>query len=172
MCPKIKVFIHKPFNMQQFKTISLIGLLSSAIFFVACNQPKTNPESGDNSKDTLVKETAVKPEPEMPAYDPAMEPTKVGAQFSQVLHDTLGIKMYLFTLKPGDSAALHSHPDHTVYVLQGGTALISMNDGAPQQMELKEGMGFISPALKDYGKNIGKTTIRLVITDIYRPRAK
>ena len=158
--------------MQQFKTIRLIGVLISAIFFVGCNQPKKNPESGGNSKDTLLKEIAVTPETEMPVYDPAMEPTKVGAQFSRVLHDTLGIKMYLFTLKPGDSAALHSHPDHTVYVLQGGTALISINGGAPQKMELKEGVGFISPSLKDYGKNIGKTTIRLLITDIYRPRAK
>jgi len=108
----------------------------------------------------------------MPAYDPAMEPLTVRAQICKLLHDILGIKMYEFTLKPGDSAALHAHLDHTVYVLQGGKALISFNGTAPQEMELKTGMGFISPSLKDYGKNIGTTTIKLVVTDIYRPRAK
>jgi hypothetical protein len=84
----------------------------------------------------------------------------------------LNMKMYEFTLKPGDSAAIHAHPDHTVYVLQGGKLSISFNSAAPQEMVLKTGDGFISPSLTDAGKNIGTTTIKLVVTDIYRPRVK
>ncbi len=138
-------------------------------FLFSCNQPTTSTEKNDNDTTLSVKtaDTA-----NLPTYDPALEPLTVGAQFSKLLHDTLGIKMYEFTLKPGDSAALHAHPDHTVYVLQGGKALLSFNGSAPQKMELKAGMGFISPALNDYGKNIGNTTIKLIVTDIYRPRVK
>jgi hypothetical protein len=101
-----------------------------------------------------------------------MEPLTVGAQFSKKLADTLNVKMYEFTLKPGDSSAIHAHPDHAVYVLQGGKGLISFNGRPPEVMELKTGMGFVSGALTDAGKNIGTTTIKLLVVDIYRPRDK
>ncbi len=139
------------------------------MFLISCNKPTTTSKKKDNETTQVASTTDDTP---MPDYDPTMEPLTVRAQFSKLLHDTLGIKMYEFTLKPGDSAALHAHPDHTVYVLQGGKALISFNGAAPQEMELKTGLEFISPSLKHYGKNIGTTTINLVVTDIYRPRAK
>ncbi len=37
----------------------------------------------------------------MPAYDAAMDPLTVGAKMSKKLRDTLGLKMYEFTVKPG-----------------------------------------------------------------------
>ena len=105
-------------------------------------------------------------------YDPALEPMIVGAKYAKKLQDTLGIKMYEFTVKPGDSVALHKHPDHLVYVLQGGKLRISFNGGPEQEMEFKAGMGFVSPSLTDAGMNIGKTTIKLVVADVYRNRPK
>ena len=105
-------------------------------------------------------------------YDPAMDPLTVGAKFSKKLADTLGIKMYEFTLNPGDSAELHAHPDHTVYVLQGGTLAVTFNKVDRRILELKPGDGFVSGSLSDAGKNIGTTTVKLLVTDIYRPRIK
>jgi oxalate decarboxylase/phosphoglucose isomerase-like protein (cupin superfamily) len=107
----------------------------------------------------------------MPAYDPAMEPLTVGAKFSKKLGDTLNIKMYEFTVKPGDSWALHNHPDHAVYVLQGGKmALFIQATGRQDTLTFPTGMGLISGPLSDSGRNIGNTTIKLLVTDIYRPR--
>ncbi|HMT95559.1 MAG TPA: hypothetical protein PKC62_02645 [Ferruginibacter sp.] len=156
--------------MQQIKTHIRFLTLISVLILISCKQPTTTSEK--HEKDTTQVASTAVDATSMPAYDPTMDPLTVGAKFSKLLQDTLGIKMYEFTLKPGDSAALHAHPDHTVYVLQGGKALISFNGAAPQEMELKTGMGFISPSLNDYGKNIGATTIKLLVTDIYRPRAK
>ena len=155
--------------MRQIKTNIRFLTFVSVLFLISCNQPTTTSEKKDNDTTQVASTTDATP---MPAYDPAMDPLTVGAQSSKLLHDTLGIKMYEYTLKPGESAAFHAHPDHTTYVLQGGKALISLNGAAPQEKELKTGMGFISPSLKHYGKNIGTTTIKLVVTDIYRPRAK
>ena len=155
--------------MLQIKANIRFLVLASVLFLISCNEPATT--SDKNDKDT----TQVVSNPDaasMPEYDPAMDALTVGAQSSKLLHDTLGIKMYEYTLKPGESAALHAHPDHITYVLQGGKALISTNGAVPQEKELKTGMGFISPSLKHYGKNIGTTTIKLLVTDIYRPRAK
>lgn len=155
--------------MQQTKTNAAIFVLISVLILTGCGDAATTSEKKDITATTavLTSDTTA-----IPVYDPAMEPLTVGAKFSKLLHDTLGIKLYEFTLKPGDSAALHAHPDHTVYVLQGGKALISFNGATPQEMDLKTGMGFISPSVKDYGKNIGTTTIKLVVADIYRPRGK
>lgn len=105
-------------------------------------------------------------------YNAAMDPLTVGAKFSKLLQDTLNIKMYEFTINPGDSAELHTHPDHTVYVLQGGKLAVTFNGVNRQILELKTGDAFISPSLSDAGKNIGNTTVKLIITDIYRPRSK
>ena len=101
-----------------------------------------------------------------------MEPLTVGAKFSKKLSDTLGVKMYEFTMKPGDSASLHTHPDHAVYVLQGGKLAVTFQGMGRQIMDLKPGMGFVSGSLSDAGKNIGNTTVKLLIMDIYRPRGK
>jgi hypothetical protein len=39
-------------------------------------------------------------------------------------------------------------------------------------MDLKTGTGFVSGPLSNAGKNIGNTSIKLLVTDIYRPRGK
>ncbi len=140
--------------------------LISILFLAGCNESATTSEKKDTDTTSVITHSDTS---SMPSYDPAMEPLTVGAAFSKKLGDTLNIKMYEFTLKPGDSAALHSHPDHTVYVLQGGKLAVTFQGMGRQIMDLKTGTGFISGALSDAGKNIGNTTIKLLVADIYRP---
>jgi quercetin dioxygenase-like cupin family protein len=155
--------------MQQIKISSSFFAFISVLFLMACNETATTPEKKDiDTISSVTKSDASY----MPAYDPAMEPLTVGAQFSKKLGDTLNIKMYEFTLKPGDSAAMHTHPDHTFYVLQGGKLAVTFQGKDRQVLDLKPGMGAISGPLSDAGKNIGNTTIKLLINDIYRPRGK
>jgi quercetin dioxygenase-like cupin family protein len=155
--------------MQQIKISSCFFAFISVLFLVACNETATTPEKKDIDTVSSVAKSDIT---SMPAYDPAMEPLTVGAQFSKKLGDTLNIKMYEFTLKPGDSAAMHTHPDHTFYVLQGGKLAVTFQGKGRQVLDLKPGMGAISGPLSDAGKNIGNTTIKLLINDIYRPRGK
>ena len=156
--------------MQQTKNSGYFFVLISVLFFLGCNEPTTNSEK--NNVDTTAAVTNNADTSTVPEYDPAMEPLTVGAQFSKKLADTLNMKMYEFTVKPGDSAALHTHPAHAVYVLQGGKLAVSFKGAGRQILDLKTGMGFISGALSDAGKNIGNTTVKLLIIDVYRPRGK
>ena len=142
-------------------TISLV----LAIFFVACSDTATTDKTA-KSDSAIVTD---KDTQSMPMYDAAMDPVKVEAEFAKVLADTLNIKMYEVTLKPGDTSFLHTHPDYTLYVLQGGKIAISANGGR-QEMELKAGMGIIFGSITHSAKNIGNTTIKLLANDIYRPR--
>ncbi len=154
--------------MQQIKTHHCFFVLLSVFFLIACNEPATTSEKNEKDTASIVADNDIS---SMPAYDPAMEPLTVGAQFSKKLRDTLNIKMYEFTVKPGDSWALHTHPDHTVYVLQGGKmALFIQATGRQDTLTLPTGMGLISGPLSDSGRNIGNTTIKLLVHDIYRPR--
>ena len=87
--------------MKQIKTNTyvFIFVVISASFLLSCNQPAAITEK--NNKDTMLiaaNENAFS----IPAYDPTMEPLTVGAKFIKKLGDTLGIKMYEFTVKPGD----------------------------------------------------------------------
>ena len=156
--------------MQQIKNNIQFFVLISMLFLISCNQSANT--SNENDKDTTAVATSSDTS-SMPAYDPAMEPLTVGAKFSRKLRDTLGVKMYEFTVKPGDSWALHTHPDHTVYVLQGGKmALFIQAAGKQDTLTFPTGMALISGPLSDSGKNVGNTTMKLLVQDIYRPRGK
>ncbi|MEJ7823709.1 MAG: cupin domain-containing protein [Chitinophagaceae bacterium] len=149
------------------KSILFIFTLMLAIFFVACNDTATtNKIAATDSTAVTDKDTS-----SMPVYDAAMDPLTVEAAFAKVLGDTLNIKMYEVAFKPGDSALIHTHPDYTLYVLQGGKIAISA-DGGRQEMDLKAGMGVIFGSITHSAKNIGNTTIKLLVHDIYRPRGK
>ena len=157
--------------MKQIKTSTCYLVVISSLFLLSCNQPATTSEK--STEDTTAIAASKDSSSTMPAYDPAMEPLTVGAKFSKKLGDTLNIKMYEFTVKPGDSWALHTHPDHTVYVLQGGKmALFIQAAGKQDTLTFPTGMALISGPLSDSGRNIGNTTIKLLVQDIYRPRGK
>jgi quercetin dioxygenase-like cupin family protein len=155
--------------MQPIKKAFAFFAAISILWLVSCNESATTSDNKDTDTTAIATNNDAS---SRPAYDPALEPLTVGAKFSKKLADTLSIKMYEFTLKPGDSAALHAHPDHTVYVLQGGQLAVTFNGTDRQIMDLKTGTGFVSGSLSDAGKNIGNTTIKLLVTDIYRPRTK
>src|SRR5690349_1168637 len=156
--------------MQRIKTNPCHFVLLAVLLRIACNEPATTSEK--NNRDTLVTVTNSDTS-SMPTYDPAMDPITTGAKFTKKLVDTLNVKMYEFAVKPGESWALHTHPDHTVYVLQGGKiALFNKDAGRHDTLTFPTGTGFVTGPLTDSGKNIGNTTIKMVVHDIYRPRGK
>jgi quercetin dioxygenase-like cupin family protein len=153
--------------MQQIKNSICFFVLISGLFLIGCNESATTSEKNDTDTTSFVTNSDTS---SMPAYDPAMDPLTVGAAFSKKLGDTLNTKMYVATLKPGDSVALHTHPDHTFYVLQGGKIEATIQGKGRQVFDLKKGMGWIGGPATDFGKNIGNTTVKWLEVDIYRPR--
>jgi hypothetical protein len=156
--------------MQRIKTNHCFFVLLSILVLISCNESATT--SGKDKTDTPLTVTS-NDTADMPVYDPAMDALTTGAKFAKKLVDTLNIKMYEFMVKPGESWAMHTHPDHTVYVLQGGKiALFSKTEGRHDTLTFPTGTGFVSGPLTDSGKNIGNTIIKMVVHDIYRPRGK
>ena len=157
--------------MKQLKNKGFFFVIISMLFFIGCNEPSTTSNKNDMDTTPVVTKSDTSAI-SMPAYDPAMEPLTVGAKYSKKIGDTLNMKMYEFIVKPGDSVALHSHPDHAIYVLQGGKAAITLQGKDRQVVDLKTGTGFIHGPVSDAGKNIGTTNLKLLLIEIYRPQGK
>jgi hypothetical protein len=153
--------------MRKFKMI-----LPAMLAIAACNNnPAATSAETTNTDTTKAASTMVSGDTTtQPEYDPAKDGLLVGAQFARKLADTLNVKMYELTMKPGDTATLHSHPDHAVYVVQGGKLAVYFGGTNRVVMDLPTGGALLSGPVSDAAKNIGKTTIKLVIVDMYRPR--
>jgi oxalate decarboxylase/phosphoglucose isomerase-like protein (cupin superfamily) len=146
--------------MKHFSFTSSFFIVLSTLVVFSCNQETKKDEQPEaqSPKSTF-------------SYDAAMDPMNVeAANVTNKFGDTLGIKFYEVSIKPGDTALIHTHPDYTLYIAEGGTLRITPKDAEPQTIDFKTGSGFIFPEGAHSGKNIGTTTIKLVVTDIYRPK--
>lgn len=152
--------------MKFSKFSQVVLLLLTGLFIVNCSQgPKEEPAAPEA--------TPVPPEPEITEryqVDEAMNPLNVYKDHTKVFADSLNVQMYELILKPGDSIGMHEHLDHTVYVLEGGTLLVWPDGKDAVVYNMETGMGFLGGPLKDVAKNTGDTTVRLLITEIFRPR--
>src|SRR5687767_160299 len=155
--------------MSQTKIDVCLVVFLCFLLMIRCNENRTGTEKNVSDATPVASGSDTS---DMAAYNPAMDVYNMGGESIQKLGDTLGMKMYIVTIKPGDSAALHSHPDHIWYVIEGGKASISFNGGERQELDFKSGMGAIAGPLSDAGRNVGNTTVKLLVVDIYRPRPK
>lgn len=86
--------------------------------------------------------------------------------YTKVLLDNEFVRVLQFEMAPGDVIPWHSHPNHVAYVLAAGKIEITDKGQAPVAMDVKVGEALFLPAVTHTGKNVGKTTIKLVITEI------
>ncbi len=82
----------------------------------------------------------------------------------------MGVQMYILTVEPGSSIPLHQHLVYSVYELEGGTFVRYIDGKDPIEMSVSAGGGGVRGPLIDAAKNTGNTTVRLVVTEIHRPR--
>jgi quercetin dioxygenase-like cupin family protein len=101
--------------------------------------------------------------------DASMDPTKVAGTYYKSMKDTLGIRVLIATYQPGQSSAMHSHPDAAVYSISGGTALFTQKDGTKRTSDLKTGTTMFTPADTHTVKNVGKTTMKVLLVEVSRP---
>ncbi len=111
--------------------------------------------------------TATKaPEPGTDKAD--MDAVKVAPNFYKVVADSLGIRMVEVNYKPGDSSALHWHPDYVIYAIEGGTATFYAKDGTKMESVLKAGTAMTRPGEWHSVKNTGKTNIHVLLVEVNR----
>jgi quercetin dioxygenase-like cupin family protein len=100
--------------------------------------------------------------------DAATDATKVSPDLYKLKNDTMGIRVIEINYKPGQSSALHWHPDAALYVIDPGTGEFTGKDGSKRVLELKKGMAIVTPSDTHSVKNIGKTTMRAILVEVNR----
>jgi quercetin dioxygenase-like cupin family protein len=98
-----------------------------------------------------------------------LDATKVAANRYKLMKDSLGLRIIEATYKPGESSAMHSHPDLAMYVISPSKAEFTGKDGKKEVMDLKAGQAAIVPASTHTVKNVGKTTAKVLLVEVNRP---
>ncbi len=96
----------------------------------------------------------------------AEDPLKVAPDMYSLIYENNRVRVMQVVFKPGQSIAKHSHPDHFVYVLEGGKLNISHPDGTSGDNDLKVGQVIWIPAETHWAKNVGPTQIRLLVSEL------
>lgn len=139
-------------------------MLAFAVFFISCNNE--SPTNDSTSKDSTSSGNAAN----YTAFDTSRSVTNISPALYKQLADTLHVKVLKGTYQPGDSSIMHAHPDFALYVLEGSTVELTDAEGKKQNVEFVKDMAVVLPAATHSAKNIGKTTLRLIVVEVDRPR--
>ena len=76
------------------------------------------------------------------------------------------VRVFDARIKPGEKAAMHTHPDHIVYVFNDGKLKLSPSKGKTQEMDLKAGQTIWMDAISHAAENLGKTDAHLLVVEL------
>lgn len=96
----------------------------------------------------------------------AQDPLAVAPGMYRLLFENDRVRVMEVTFQPGQKIAPHSHPDHYVYVAEGGTLRISKPDGSATDATVKPGDVLWIAAETHWAENVGTTVVRLVVNEL------
>jgi quercetin dioxygenase-like cupin family protein len=155
-------FIIKIIVMKQVIRAS-IAALTISFFIISCNNSENKTETTDT--DT----TATTTPADATTQIQEMDAVQAAPTLYKVAKDTMGIRVLEVNYKPGDSSAMHSHPDNALYVIDGGKAEFTGKDGSKQVVEMKNGMTMIGGPETHNVKNVGTTALKAILVEVNRP---
>lgn len=102
----------------------------------------------------------------------AQDPMKVATNvYKKILLDNEKVRIMELSFPPGAATAWHSHPDHSVYAITGGRIQITDKGKPAATIDVKGGTAMFLPAVTHMAKNVGTTTLKLIVTEI-KPQKK
>ena len=102
--------------------------------------------------------------------DPVLDASKVAGDHYKVLNDSLGLRILEVNYKPGQSSALHAHPDYAAYIVEGGTGEITTKEGTKNTTSIKSGTSWVSASDSHSAKNVGKKSFKIILFEVNRAR--
>src|SRR5688572_6985012 len=147
--------------MKQIGKVAIMVLAISFVF-IACNneEDKIEPTTNESTSTATTTETTSQND---------MDAVRVAPGLYTVVKDSMGIRVLNVLYKPGDSSAMHSHPDNALYVIDRGKAEFTAQDGSKQVVDFKSGTTMIRGPESHSVKNIGTTPLKAVLVEVNRP---
>jgi beta-alanine degradation protein BauB len=92
---------------------------------------------------------------------------KTSPDKAKVLLENEFVRVVEYSLKPGEKDSTHTHPPKTSYVISGGTLRVYPENEKPfDAEEVKGNTEWADKRGKHYVKNIGTTTVTILLTEI------
>ena len=104
--------------MKQKSVSQLVLAFGISLVFAACQAGAKRPEAQSPATGNRVQTDTTQP----------MDAVRAAPHLYRVLSDTLGIRIIAVHYGPGDSSALHAHPDNALYVLKGSTVAFTTQE--------------------------------------------
>lgn len=96
-----------------------------------------------------------------------IDPVTASPEMYTVLLENEHVRVVEYRIEPGEKEAWHTHPARTMYVLDGGTLKITLDDGTTLTSEEKTGEArWMGPVGRHYGENVGSTTVRVLMVEM------
>jgi mannose-6-phosphate isomerase-like protein (cupin superfamily) len=87
-------------------------------------------------------------------------------------NDTVEVVRLTYPIGTESGMHQHQHPNRVVYVVKGGKLALVSADNQTKVINILEGQALFLPASKHNVKNVGKTEIVLIETEIKAPATK
>ncbi len=97
------------------------------------------------------------------AQDPIKECPNV---YKKVILENKRVRVIEIEFAPGETAVWHKHPDHIAYALTDGKLEITDKGKSPFIADIAAGVALYLPAVTHTAKNIGNTTLKMVVTEL------
>ena len=94
------------------------------------------------------------------------DPLETAANAYKFVMENESVRLLKVTLKPGEKAAMHHHPDHVIYLINGGKAKLTDFQGKTDVLELKTGDSAFMPAQSHQTENIGDSTLEILVIEL------
>jgi beta-alanine degradation protein BauB len=97
----------------------------------------------------------------------AQDFVKVAAQgTTRVLLENDQVRVIQIETAPGQVTPWHSHPNYLMYALTDGKLETTEKGKTATVLNLKAGEALFMPAVTHMAKNVGTTTVKLVLTEL------
>lgn len=85
---------------------------------------------------------------------------------TKVLLENDQVRVIQIETAPGQATSWHSHPNYILYALTDGKLETTDKGKPPTIQNLKAGEALFMPAVTHMAKNVGTTTVKLVLTEL------
>jgi quercetin dioxygenase-like cupin family protein len=96
----------------------------------------------------------------------AQDAQKVGPDVYKCVLENERVRVCEVTFKPGVSIAMHSHPDHVVYFMQGGSLKVTDEAGTVHDVSPMSNKAVWAPGERHSAVNVGTTTIKAIMVEL------
>jgi len=94
------------------------------------------------------------------------DPVQVAPNVYKTLFENERVRLLEARLAPGDSSAMHSHPDYVVYNLAAGKVKFSSPSGETEEVELPAGAAMWRDAEDHSTENVGDAEVLSLLFEL------